>query len=64
MIELVRLFLTTGMALVVTVTVIVGVAWIAVAIPVMIATGAGYGLVALNRRWARPKNPVTRSSRV
>jgi hypothetical protein len=64
MMKLVLLFLATGMALVVAVTVIAGVAWIAVAIPVIIATGAGYGLVALNRRWARPKNRATRSSRV
>jgi hypothetical protein len=62
MIKLILLFLTTGMALVVAVTVIVGVAWIAVAIPVLIATGAGYGLVALNRRWARPKNLPTKST--
>jgi hypothetical protein len=60
MIKLILLFLTTGMALVVAVTVLVGVAWIAVAIPVLIATGAGYGLVALNRRWARPKNVPTK----
>ena len=55
MIKLVFLFLTTGLALVVAVVLIVGVAWIAVAIPVVLVTGTGYGLVALNRRWARAK---------
>jgi F0F1-type ATP synthase membrane subunit c/vacuolar-type H+-ATPase subunit K len=53
MIKLVLLFITTGAALLVAVALIVGIAWIAVAIPVLIVTGTGYGLVALNRRWAR-----------
>jgi hypothetical protein len=53
MIKLVLLFITTGAALLVAVALIVGIAWIAVAIPVLIVTGTGSGLVALNRRWAR-----------
>jgi hypothetical protein len=52
MIKLVLLFITTGAALVVAVALVVGIAWIAVAVPVVIVTGTGYGLVALNRRWA------------
>ena len=52
MIKLVLLFVTTGAALVVAVALIVGIAWIAVAVPVVIVTGTGYGLIALNRRWA------------
>jgi len=51
MIKLVLLFDTTGAALVVAVALIVGIAWIAVAVPVVIVTGTGYGLIALNRRW-------------
>jgi hypothetical protein len=53
MIKLVLLFITTGAALVVAVALIVGIAWIAVAVPVVIVTGTGYGLIALNRRWAQ-----------
>jgi hypothetical protein len=64
MIRLVLLFVTTGAALVVAVALIVGVAWIAVAIPVMIVTGTGYGLVTLSRRWRRSANLATKSSRV
>ena len=52
MIKLVLLFITTGAALVVAVALVVGIAWIAVAVPVVIVTGTGYGLIALNRRWA------------
>jgi F0F1-type ATP synthase membrane subunit c/vacuolar-type H+-ATPase subunit K len=64
MTKLVLLFVTTGAALVVAVALIVGVAWIAVAIPVVIVAGTGYGLVALNRRWTRSAKPATKSSRV
>lgn len=53
MINLILLFLTTGVALIVAVALIVGVAWLAIAIPVVLISGAGAGLVALNRRWAR-----------
>jgi F0F1-type ATP synthase membrane subunit c/vacuolar-type H+-ATPase subunit K len=52
MIKLVLLFITTGAALVVAVALVVGIAWIAVAVPVVIVTGTGYGLIALNRRLA------------
>lgn len=58
MIKLVLLFVTTGAALVVAVALIVGIAWIAVAIPVVIVSTTGYGLVALNRRWARPRSLI------
>jgi UPF0716 family protein affecting phage T7 exclusion len=51
MIETVALFLTTGVALVVAVTAAIGLAWLAVAIPVLISAAAGYGLFALSRRW-------------
>jgi hypothetical protein len=47
------LFLSTGISLVVAVALIVGIAWLAVAIPVLIATGAGYGVVALRRHGSR-----------
>jgi F0F1-type ATP synthase membrane subunit c/vacuolar-type H+-ATPase subunit K len=56
-IKLVLLFVTTGAALMVAVALIVGIAWIAVAIPVVIVSTTGYGLVALNRRW-RPKSLI------
>jgi hypothetical protein len=52
-INVLLLFLTTGVALMVAVTLIVGIAWLAIAIPVVLISGAGAGLVALNRRWAR-----------
>jgi len=42
--------LAGGLALV-AVALVVGIAWIAVAVPVVIVTGTGYGLIALNRRW-------------
>jgi len=50
MIKLMLLFVTTGAALVVAVALIVGMAWLAVAIPVVIVTSTGAGLVALRRR--------------
>jgi len=52
-INVLLLFVTTGVALMVGVTLIVGLAWLAIAIPVVLISGAGTGLVALNRRWAR-----------
>ena len=51
MIKLVALFLMTGVALVVAVTAAIGLAWLAVAIPVLVSTAAGYALYALSRRW-------------
>jgi F0F1-type ATP synthase membrane subunit c/vacuolar-type H+-ATPase subunit K len=51
MTKVVLLFLTTGAALMVAVALIVGIAWVLVAIPVMIIAGTGYGVIALNRRW-------------
>jgi hypothetical protein len=53
MIKLALLFLMTGVALIVAVTLIVGLAWMVVAIPVLVSTAAGYGLVALRRRARR-----------
>jgi hypothetical protein len=50
MIKLAVLFLVTGVALVVAVTAAIGLAWLAVAIPVLVSTAAGYGLYALSRR--------------
>jgi UPF0716 family protein affecting phage T7 exclusion len=52
-IKVIFLFLSTGISLVVAVALIVGVAWLAVAVPVLIATGAGYGVVALRRHGSR-----------
>jgi hypothetical protein len=49
MIKGAALFLTMGLAVVVTVTVVMGLAWLAVAIPLLIATAAGYGLLSLTR---------------
>lgn len=43
MLKLTLLFLITSSALVVAVTLLVGVAWLAIAIPVLLVTGAGYG---------------------
>jgi hypothetical protein len=62
MIKVAALYLTTGVALVVAVAAAVGVAWIAVAIPVLISTAAGYGLFALGRRW-KPRGADTRSEK-
>ena len=53
MIRVIFLFLSTGISLVVAVALIVGIAWLAVAVPVLIATGAGYGVVMLRRCGAR-----------
>ena len=53
MIKLALLFLMTGVALIVAVTVIIGLAWIVVAIPVLISTAAGCGVMALRRRARR-----------
>ena len=53
MIKVIFLFLSTGISLVVAVVLIVGIAWLAVAVPVLIATGAGYGVVALRRQGSR-----------
>lgn len=53
MIRVIFLFLSTGISLVVAVALIVGIAWLAVAVPVLIATGAGYGVVMLRRHGAR-----------
>jgi hypothetical protein len=32
------------------------VAWLAIAVPVVLVAGTGYGAAALNRRWARSKD--------
>ncbi len=64
MIKLALLLVTTGAALVVAVALIVGIAWIAVGIPVVIVTGTAYGLVALNRRRTRSEKVAAGSSRV
>lgn len=53
MIKLALLFLMTGVALIVAVTLIVGLAWMMVAIPVLVSTAAGYAVVALRRRARR-----------
>jgi len=55
MIKVAFLFLSTGIALVVAVALIVGIAWLAVAVPVLIATAAGYGFLSLRRRAWRGK---------
>lgn len=52
MIKVAFLLLSTGVALIVAVALIVGIAWLAVAVPVLIATAAGYGLLSLRRRGA------------
>lgn len=64
MIKLALLLVTTGVALVVAVALIVGIAWIAVAVPVVIVSGTGYGLVALNLRWTRSAKFAAKSSGV
>lgn len=58
MIKMVALFLTTGVALVIAVTAVIGLAWLAVAIPVLISTAAGYGLYALSRHWSARRTDV------
>ena len=55
MIKVAFLFLSTGIALIVAVALIVGIAWLAVAVPVLIATAAGYGFLSLRRRAWRGK---------
>jgi UPF0716 family protein affecting phage T7 exclusion len=55
MIEVAALLLTTGIALVVAVTAAMGLAWVAVAIPVLISAAAGYGLLSLSRHWQMRK---------
>jgi len=55
MIKLALLFLMTGVALIVAVTLIVGIAWMVVAIPVLVSTAAGYGVMALRRRVRRQR---------
>jgi hypothetical protein len=55
------LFLSTGIALVVAVALIVGIAWLAVAVPVLIATAAGYGFLSLHRRAGRGKTHGNRT---
>lgn len=52
MIKVAFLFLSTGIALIIAVVLIVGIAWLAVAVPVLIATAAGYVLLSLRRRGA------------
>lgn len=61
MIKVAFLFLSTGIALVVAVALIVGIAWLAVAVPVLIATAAGYGFLSLRRRAWRGKTHVHRT---
>ena len=61
MIKVAFLFLSTGIALVVTVALIVGIAWLAVAVPVLIATAAGYGFLSLRRRAWRGKTHGNRT---
>ena len=64
MIKLAALFLLTGVALVVAVTAAIGLAWLAVAIPILVSTAAGYGLYALSCRWsARRRRRRTKSSK-
>ena len=43
----------TIVGVVLPIALIVGIAWLAVAVPVLIATGAGYGIVMLRRHGAR-----------
>ena len=52
MIKLALLFLMTGATLVIGVAVLLGAAWVAVAIPVVALLEAGHGLGALIRRLA------------
>jgi len=59
MIKLAFLALMTGTALIVAVTLIVGIAWMVVAIPVLVATAAGYGIVAVRRRMRRHREAGT-----
>lgn len=63
MIKLTLLLVTTGAALLVAVALIVGIAWIAVAVPVVIVSGTAYGLVALNRRRTRSEKVAAGSNR-
>jgi hypothetical protein len=47
-----------ALTLVVGVVIALGVAWIAVALPVLLLLGLAAGLVAIRRRlWPRPGNP-------
>jgi hypothetical protein len=53
-------FLSSSLTVVVGVAFAMGLAWIAVLIPVLISAAAGYGLVTLSRR--RTRRPGTRSA--
>jgi uncharacterized iron-regulated membrane protein len=53
-------FLSSSIALAVGVAFAIGLAWIAVLIPVLVSAAAGYGLVTLSRR--RTGRPGTRSA--
>jgi UPF0716 family protein affecting phage T7 exclusion len=54
------MFLSSSIAVAVGVAFAVGLAWIAVLIPVLISAAAGYGLVTLSRR--RTRRSGTRSA--
>ena len=57
------LLLTSGAALMVAIASIGGLAWLAVAIPLTVATAAAYGLYALARGGPRATHPERRRER-
>jgi len=58
------LYLSTGIALFVAVAAIVGVGWLAVAVPVAISTAAHYGLLVLTGRLHKRGTRSPRSRRM
>ena len=60
MTKVASLFLTSGAALMVAIASIGGLVWLAVAIPMTVATAAAYGLYALARGGRRTTQPERR----
>lgn len=57
------LALTSSIAVVVGVMFALGLAWIAVIVPALVSAWAGYGLMTLSRRRARPRRSADRFAR-
>jgi hypothetical protein len=63
MMKVTSLFLTSGAALMVAIASIGGLVWLAVAIPMTVATAAAYGLYTLARGGRRATHPARRRAR-
>jgi hypothetical protein len=63
MMKVTSLFLTSGAALMVAIASIGGLVWLAVAIPMTVATAAAYGLYTLARGGRHATHPERRRAR-